>query len=463
VSEAPSPPAGDSAPAPRAPGGFRTFLVLWSTQTLSLFGTFVSLFAVNIWLTVELYPRPEQRPALALGLSATTIATILPLLVVMPLAGAFADRHDRRHIMLVANVCSALLTGLLFALLLAHVLTLWVAVALLTGYAVSGSFHSAAFDSSYGLLVPESQLGRANGMMQTSFALSQVLAPAIAAALIGAPALARSTRVPLPWLASLPSGVPFAFAADALTFVIAAVAIALLRIPSPARRVARNASVWTDVREGIEWIVRRRPFLWLMSFGFLANFTFAPLMLLLPLLVRDRLAADRVHHHMAFEAALAIVNMAMGAGGVVGGVAMSLWGGLRRNRVLGMIGAMTLLGVGEAVAGVSTSVTMLAVGLFLSELLVPALNAHSFMLWQSLTPPEILARALSTRRFLSQIAFPIGTALAGWLAATHDPWIIVVVAGLTLTVVCTLQFARPSFFTLEDRIRESAGTRLPAR
>jgi MFS family permease len=431
--------------------------VLWATQTLSLFGTFVTQFAVNIWLTVEKYPRPEDRPALALGLTAATLASTAPLIIGMPLAGAFADRHDRRHVMLVANVVLTLLTSVLVGLVLAGALTLAVVVVLLVGYSLASAFHSAAFDSSYGLTVPEGQMGRASGMMQTSFALAQVLGPPLAATLIGVPALLRGRGLVIPFVATLRSGVPFAFATDALTFAVAAVALAGLRLPSSPRADRAGSSVWRDVREGIDWIVHRRPFVWLVSFGSLANFTFAPLMLLLPVLVRDRLSADPAAHRLGFEGSLALVNMCMGLGGIVGGVLMSVWGGLRRHRVLGMVGSMVFLGLGQVVAGLATSLAWMGAGLFLSELLIPALNSHSFMLWQELTPPELLARALSTRRFIAQISFPIGTAVAGWCAAVAEPWAIVTVSGLLLAAWCAVQLATPGFRTLEDRMRAAAG------
>jgi MFS family permease len=432
--------------------------VLWITQTLSLFGTFVSQFAVNIWLTVEMYPRPADRPALALALTAATLASTAPLILAMPLAGAFADRHDRRRVMLAANAVLAALTSVLVALSLAHALALGPAVVLLAGYSCASAFHSAAFDSSYGLVVPESQMGRASGMMQTSYALSQVLAPALAATLIGLPALLRHGGVALPFFAALPSGVPFAFAADALTFAIAAATLAILRLPLPPPPDRAGASVWADVRVGVDWIVHRRPFLWLMSFGSLANLTFAPLMLLLPLLVRDRIMHDPTAHRLGYEGTLALANMSMGLGGIVGGVAMSVWGGLKRRRVYGMVAAMVVLGLGQAVAGLATSLWLMAAGLFLAELLVPALNAHSFLLWQELTPPELLARALSTRRFIAQVSFPIGAAIAGWIATGAEPWVIVVAAGLLLAAWCAAQLATPAFATLEDRLRAAAAS-----
>ncbi len=439
--------------APEGRKSFRTFLVLWSTQTLSLFGTFVTQFAVNIWLTLERYPRADQKGELALALTACGVASTLPLIFFMPLAGAFADRHDRRRILLAANLVSAALTAALVVLHATRMLTLPAAVVLLAGYALANSFHSAAFDSSYATLVPEEQLGRANGMMQTSFALSQVVAPGIAAVLIGLPALARAGGVPLP--PTLSSGVPFAFAADGLSFVIAAVAVALLRFP-PAAPGGRGASVWHDTFEGFSWIVKRRPFLWLISFGGLANLTFAPLILLMPLLVRDRLAADCAARHLSYEAALALVNSVMGLGGVVGGVLMTVWGGLRRKLVYGLVVSMIVLGIGQVVAGLSTTVAAFAAGLFLSELLVPALNSHSFLLWKDLTPPGMLARALATRRFISQSAFPVGTMISGWLAARFEPWIVVTIAGGMLATWCTVQVLSPSFATLEARMRDAA-------
>ena len=450
-----TPPAATPEPSTTAPPpeGFRRFLLLWGSQTLSLFGTFVSQFAVNVWLVRDLYPRPEQKPALALALTATGVAMTGPLIFGMPLAGAFADRHDRRRIMLAANLVSAIVTSVIVALLLAHRLTLPTAVVLLVVYALAGAFHSAAFDSSYALLVPAAQLPRANGMMMTSFGLSQLFAPPLAALLVGLPALVGAARLPA-WMRS---GVPFAFAADGLTFLVAAMVIAGMRIPSPPRRSGPRASLVADVREGFAWIIRRRPFLWLIANGSLANFTFAPMILLLPVLVRDRAALDSARLGMPFEAALAVVNTAGGVGGVVGGIAVSIWGlrGVKR-RVALMAGCLVVLGVGEVLVGLSTTVLTMSLAMFLGELLVAPLNTASFTLWQTLTPPHILARALSVRRFLAQSAFPIGTVVAGWMATVIEPWVVVTLSGAALAVYCSALFTLPSFATLEDRMREAA-------
>ena len=446
-------PAAPLAPPPQ-PADFRPFLALWASQTLSLFGTFISQFAINVWLVRDLFPLPEQKPALALALTATGVAMTAPLIFGMPLAGAFADRHDRRRILKRANLVLAALSLALVALLLLHRLTLPLAVVLLAGYAFAGAFHSAAFDSGYGLLVPPERLPRANAMMMTSFGLSQLLSPPLAATLVGLPALLGGPgRLP-GWLSS---GVPFAFAADALSFLVAFSVVTLIRFPPlPPRPDPARVSLWQDVRAGFRWMLRRRPFLWLTANGALVNLAFAPMMLLLPLLVRDRLAADRAAQHLSFEATLALVNTVGGLGGVIGGVIVSIVGFRGVRKVTLMISLLIGMGIGQLWVGLSTGIMALAAGLCLTELMIAPLNTASFTLWQSLTPPYMLARALSVRRFMAQSAFPIGTVIAGWIAAFVEPWIVVVAAGALLALGCAAQFALPGFATLEDRMRAEA-------
>ena len=444
----PAAPAGDH-------GGFRAFLVLWASQTLSLFGTMVTQFAVNVWLARDLYPHPAQKPQLALALTATALAMTAPLIFGMPIAGAFADRHDRQRILVVANTGLVGLSALLVGLALSGHLTLAVAVPVLAAYALAGSFHSAAFDSSYGRFVQARDLPRASGMMMTSFGLSQLLAPPLAAALVGLPALLGGAERLPGWLAN---GIPFAFAADGITFLVAAVSAAVLRFPPHpvAPSTGARASLVQEVRAGFRWILTRRPFMWLVSLGSLANFTIAPLFLLLPLLARDRVAADAAAHHLPFEAVLALASTVGGLGGVLGGVVVSVVGLGARRRTLVMVASLVVLGVGEVITGLSTQVWALALGMFVTELLIAPLNTASYALWQTLTPPHMLGRALATRRFIAQSALPIGTAIAGWVAASIEPWLVVTLSGAVLALWCAVQLASPGFRSLEERMREAA-------
>ncbi len=251
-----------AAPSTYTPpaNGFRTFLIVWITQSISVFGSGLTVFALNIWMITDLYPLPSQKPELALAISATSLAFALPTVFLAPLAGAWADRHDRKRTMLVMDFVNGLVSLTLMMAVFTNTLQLWSLVILDFLAASIGAFHGAAFDTSYAMLVPKEQLPRANGMMQT---------------------------------------------------------------------------IWADVKEGGLFIWRRRPMVWLLGSFAVANLISGSIGVFTPLLIKFNLAPDWTAHNFTLETALALLGTAASLGGVVGGVAVTAWGGLKKRRVYG--------------------------------------------------------------------------------------------------------------------------------
>ena len=69
------------------PNGFRTFLIVWVTQSISIFGNGITFFATTIWLTQVLYPRDDQKPELALAISAIALPPPCRLSLARPSRG----------------------------------------------------------------------------------------------------------------------------------------------------------------------------------------------------------------------------------------------------------------------------------------------------------------------------------------------------------------------------------------
>src|SRR5262245_61102888 len=149
------------------PDGWRTFLIVWVTQSISVFGSALTFFAITIWLTQTRYPRSDQQADLAFALAAVSIAFGMATVFGALVGGAWADRHDRRRIMIATDVISGLLNLALLAMIVSGTLDLWLLLLLMLSLSASSAFHGAAFDTSYAMLVPEELLPRANGMMQT--------------------------------------------------------------------------------------------------------------------------------------------------------------------------------------------------------------------------------------------------------------------------------------------------------
>ena len=179
------------SPPPPPPDGWRTFLWLWGSQALSALGSIVSGFAISIYLVQTRYALPEQKGELAAALTLTLLAWNLITIFGAPLAGALADRHDRRRIMLTANVLGAVLMALGVGMVTALTPPLWLIVAFTAAEAALFAVHSAALDTSYSTLVPREQLPRANGMMQTLNSTATLIGPGLGALIIGLPALIR--------------------------------------------------------------------------------------------------------------------------------------------------------------------------------------------------------------------------------------------------------------------------------
>lgn len=420
-----------------APRGFRTFVIVWLTQSMSVIGSGMTGFALNIYLAEVLYPAPTQRAELALALTLLNLAFVIPFVFGAPIAGAFADRHDRRRIMLTADAANAALSLVTVLLMASGAMQLWMLASLGFLFALVGAFHYAAYDASSAMLVPERLLPRANGMIQTVWALSGIVSPGLAATLMALAASAGPT-----------GAVALVITVDGATFLFSAIVLGLVAIPSP-RRADRGesgqveASLSADITAGARYILARPPLLWLLCTFTVANLANAPFGVVTPLLVKFELAPDWTARGLTFETALALLTMAGGLGGVAGGVTVSLWGGLKRRRLYGVLVPMLGAGLAEILYGLSPAIALTAIAGFLGAAMHPILNAHSQTIWQTETPREMQGRVFAVRRVIAQCSLPIGTSIAGGLAGVIEPGLVLAGLGAVLALVCAAQFLNP--------------------
>ena len=434
-------------------------MIVWVTQSISVLGSALTFFAMTVWLAQVLYPSQEQKSQLAVALSVVSLAYGLPNIFAAPLAGAWADRHDRKRIMMLMDFVSGLISLTLTILILANLLNLWLLIVLVVVHSIVSAFHFSAFDSSYAMLVPGKLLPRANGMMQTITSLSNVLSPAIAASMIALPALSRQGSIAGAVgriLASLQSGIPIAIGVDAITFFLASATLLFLFIPSPLRADLQpdgdkaKKSIWVDIGEGALYIWKRRPLLWLLGTFTLINFA-SGVFVLQPLFVKFNLAADWRGRGFTYETALALLGTVSGIGGVVGGVLISLWGGLKKRRIYGVIVPILAALAMMVVYGLSPWLYLTAAASCLFDSLLPAMNAHSQTIWQTQTPLQLQGRVFAVRRLIAQFSWPLGVALFGWLGASINVAWLFAGMGVVGVVFCAAQLFNPYLLKIEDK------------
>lgn len=438
--------------------GFRTFVTVWLTQSVSMIGSTLTFFALTVWVTQVLYPLPEQKPELGMALSAISLAWGLPTVFLAPIAGAFVDRHDRRRVMLIADLLMALIAAALTLLLTTGTLGLASVAVLMAALSAVNTFHSAAFDTSYVMLVPDKMLPRANGMMQTSWSMANILGPMLAPALIAIPALARQGEMGAwgAFLGRLADGTALVTSVDMVSFALSALVLCFVQIPSPKRADLGPAgtpkkSLWADVREGASFVVRRRPLLWLLASFTVANFALAAMGVLMPMVVKFSLADSLTGLGLSVDQAMGRLGSIAGVGGVVGGLIISLWGGLKSRRVLGVLVPMITTGLAQLVYGLSPAFYLTAAMAFLIQFTMPLTNAHSQAIWQSQTPRELQGRVFAVRRLIAWVSNPVATALAGLLGGFLNPGTVVGVLGAIFAGFATLQLFNPTLVRVEEQ------------
>ncbi|MEA2001675.1 MAG: MFS transporter [Actinomycetota bacterium] len=362
--------------------GMRTFLVVWVGQFVSLVGTNLTGFALSIWV--------YQETGSATQLSFVLLASQLPQLLFTPIAGALVDRWDRRWAMILSDVGAAIGTFAIVLLLFTDSLQIWHLYFALGFSGIFQSFQWPAYQAATTLLVSKDQYGRAAGLVQMAEAVGQVIAPAVAGALL------------------VFGGLEAVLFIDVVSFLIAVGSLLVLRFPKVETSkvgAAAAGSLLGEARFGWTYIKERKGLLALLAYFSSVNLVFGFVgVLIFPLILG-----------FADEVAMGNVFSLAGIGMIAGSIVMAAWGGPEK-RVYGVLGGDIILGIALILFGIRPSLTPIVVGGLIAFFVIPIANGSSTALWQAKVEPDVQGRVFAVRRVLAQIAGPVAMLMAGPLA-----------------------------------------------
>jgi DHA3 family macrolide efflux protein-like MFS transporter len=357
----------------------RAFRTLWLAQFVSIFGDFLALFGVINLITFTMHGTAVQ-------VTAVTIAYVLPMAFIGPVAGVFVDHWNPKMIMIASDLIrAALILLLVFVTDVRHICVVFAVLSTVS------SFFAPAQSVTVRTLVPPEGLLAANALMAQAFYVVRLLSPAVAAAVI----VAFAEKA--------------CFYLDSATFVFSACMIAGLTIVRPAREqiVKTVRSLTQDFLAGNRFIFTHSGLAFVfmaMAVAFFVLSSFSPLV---SIYIRDSLHAGTFW--------FGIISSMIGVGLIAGTqlVARLVRGRAKQNVVLsGLLG----LGIGAAVLGLfrnipTAAISMFTMGFAIAFVLVPAQTMS-----QQETPPQMVGRVSST--FMSLISFAqiFGLLLSGVLA-----------------------------------------------
>ncbi|MGH2474338.1 MAG: MFS transporter [Candidatus Limnocylindrales bacterium] len=343
-----------------------------------------------------------------------TLTSILPGLLLSPIAGALLDRHGRTRLIILDYLVALGAFVLLGILALTDVLTVPSLIAITILSSLTSILSHTGLRSLFPMLVPRHLWERVNAIDSNGYVVATILGPPIAAALV--------TVV----------GGPVALIIIGLSFGLAAVA--LLGAPDPATDASTSGNLLRDAWDGVRYTWSNRT---LRGLGFsisTLNIAAGMTAIVIPLIVLDRLQAGEV-----------AVGLVFATSGVTGMVSAILAGRLdTRGRewqmlvvpMLLYVPALSLLLLAAGATDLAIGLALAVVSFGLYGVLNGPMDIALFTVRQRRTDPAWMGRAFAVSMAFNFAGYPIGAALAGVLAARSIELAIVV--GIAAVLVAAV-------------------------
>jgi len=399
----------------------KDIILFLGSQTISLFGSSLVQYAILWYITLHTQSGVMMTIYIIFG--------FLPAFFLSPFAGVWADRFNRKMLIILSDSLIAISTLLLAILFLMGYDHIWLLFAMSAVRAMGTGVQTPAVGAILPQLVPEDKLTKVNAFNGSMQALVSLVSPMVSGALMT--------------MASIEN----IFFIDVITAAVAVFTL-LVFLPIPVHAKAlqkQTTSYFNDMRQGFTYIKNhpyvKRFFLFCTFFFFFVS----PAAILTPLQVA-RSFGDEVWRLTAIE-------VFFSAGMVLGGVIMASWGGLK-NKVHTMTLAFLTIGGCIFALGVIPVFWIYLIFMGLTGLAMPFFNTPSTVLLQEKVEEDYLGRVFSVYGMIASSMMPIGMLLFGPLSDMVKIEWLLIVTGLLMFI--------QGFFLAGSKVLVEAGIKKDA-
>ncbi|MED1864769.1 MFS transporter [Fictibacillus nanhaiensis] len=360
----------------------RSFIFIWAITICSSFSIAIFQFSQS-WYVVKTLDKEAS-------LGIVFIAANVPRILFMAVGGVLADRVSRTKILFVANFLrTLLLVGLLIMLATGHLSLL--------SFIIFGLFFGAldafvwpANGSLLPIVVDQSQLTRANSVIQTTQQSSLILGPMIGGLLVASS-----------------GGYMLSFGVPAVMLLISAILAFLLNVPASLSSNTQKSGMWHSIKEGLD-VVRQSAFLkaLFLSTVFLNVFVIGPLMMGLPIFVKNVLDGSALE--------FSFVEGSMAAGMLISSIIIGILNIKKRRGLMVTISLFTM-NVFFLLFSQSSSLYACMFAIFFIGITFPATNIPLISAVQSSVDKQLLGRLMGLLTMASMGLAPLSLAATSML------------------------------------------------
>lgn len=386
------------------------------SQTISLFGSTLVQYAIMWHITLTTQSGVMMTIAIICG--------FLPTLFLSPFAGVWADRYNRKTLIILSDSMIAISTLVLAILFFIGYDMLWLLFVVSTIRALGTAVQMPAVGAFLPQLVPQDKLTRVNATNGSIQALVMLVSPMLSGALLTI------------------ASIEIIFFIDVITAALAVLVLFLfLQVPAHAKALQKpTIGYFSDMREGFMYINEhgyvKKMFLFCAFYFVLV----APVAFLTPLQVTRSFGAD-VWRLTAIEVTFSI-------GMMMGGIMMAYWEGFK-NKVHSMTLSILIIGGCTFVLGIIPIFSIYLVFMGLAGIAMPIFNTPFTVLLQEKVEADFLGRVFGVLGMISSTMMPLGMLLFGPLADIINIEWLLIGTGLLIFI--------EGFFLLGNKVLIEAG------
>lgn len=348
-----------------------------TSQMISIFGTSVVAYAVIWYITLE--------TSSASLMTILIVCTFLPQVLISLIAGVWADRYNRKKLIIISDLFTAIVTLVLAICFISgskSFTLIFVAAALRS---LGAGIQTPAVSAILPQIVPMEKLTKVNGINNALISATTLLSPAVGGIML-------STM-----------GFSYTLLIDVFTAIIAVVIFTFIKVKKHACSEEVD-SIFKELKKGLLYTKNHPLLSKLLFFYILFFFLVAPAAFLTPLMVARSFGPEVWR--------LTLNEMFWSGGAVLGGVVISFWGGFK-NKLSTMALSTAAFGITIALMGVAKDFWLYLVIILLSGIFMPIFSTAETVLIQENVEENMMGRVFSIVQIIITAAMPLGMLVFG--------------------------------------------------
>lgn len=360
------------------------FLLLWASQAVSALGTAMTEYALIVWVYAE--------NGTASSVAWLTLCSFMPTILFRFIAGAAADRWDKKRVMLFADLFAAGGTLTVYLLYAFSALRFWHLCVINIALSFMNAFQEPAAFVAASLLTPKEHYVKASGLQGLSGAAVSILAPALGAALLAF------------------GGLQIVLICDLFSFAVAfTVLLCFIRIPKIEKtKEEREEPFLKTCLAGIRYLKNQKILMRLILFMACVNF--------LAKLGDDGMIVPFVLGRTGDDQRMLGAVQSSVAVGLLAGSLFVTWMKPVKNKLKLVFLATAVVFSGNIVQSLSMEPWVWCAAAFGSYAVAAVMNAQYTTFMRERVPLAMQGRVFSTKDTLQNCSIPLGLALGGVLS-----------------------------------------------